>query len=480
MNDYAQLDKLAETAATADFGDERLSARFAKVVKSVGLTPSASFPKAMKSGDLEAFYRFINNSRVDFASASEPFMELTADLCAQMRTVIVAHDSSEFTFTGEREGLGRMRTANRGFLGHFALAVGQAGKTSVPLGLLAARHLVRPKKRQRRYTGNQARLNAGQEWRRWGENVDEVEARLEERASALHVMDSEADAYWLFSHLRGRRFVIRLCHDRKLDTESEADPASVRQALEGGKIELTRDVKLSRRRPTRPTKKRHQARAQRTAKLSVRAMALRLKKPPYADHKTHASASLPDSLSVNVVQVTEIDPPEGEVPVEWLLVTTEPIDTAEQIAAIIDAYRVRWLIEEFFKALKTGCAYEARQSESLDALLNILAICLPIACRLLSLRALERQAPNLPASDVLNNEELSVLKVIAVRQLPERPTLAEAMGAIALLGGHLKSNGPPGWQVLWRGFKDLQDAVRIHSLLSKADLKKRTRAKRKM
>jgi hypothetical protein len=64
---------------------------------------------------------------------------------------------------------------------------------------------------------------------------------------------------------------------------------------------------------------------------------------------------------VNVVQVYEVEPPEGEEPVEWRLVTNEPMTTVGQVAAVVDHYRGRWTVEEFFKALKTGCAIETRQ-----------------------------------------------------------------------------------------------------------------------
>lgn len=68
---------------------------------------------------------------------------------------------------------------------------------------------------------------------------------------------------------------------------------------------------------------------------------------------------------MNFVEVREIDPPQGEQPVLWRLVTTEPIDTIEQIAAVIDSYRCRWIIDDFFKALKTGCRYQELQLKRL-------------------------------------------------------------------------------------------------------------------
>ena len=118
-------------------------------------------------------------------------------------------------------------------------------------------------------------------------------------------------------------------------------------------------------------------------------------------------------------------------------------------------YRGRWIIEEYFKALKTGCQYEQRQLESAHSLLNALAVLAPVAWRLLLLRHLGRHAPNRPASDALSRSQLDVLHSVAKRPMAKQPTIREAMLAVAGLGGHLPSNGDPGWLVLGRGMHDL-------------------------
>ncbi len=94
----------------------------------------------------------------------------------------------------------------------------------------------------------------------------------------------------------------------------------------------------------------------------------------------------------------ERDCPKGQEPIVWYLVTNEPIDTAEQVAEVVDAYRARWVIEEFFKALKTGCQIEKRQMESYEALRIALALFLPIAVRLLALRDAARTEPEQASS----------------------------------------------------------------------------------
>ena len=156
--------------------------------------------------------------------------------------------------------------------------------------------------------------------------------------------------------------------------------------------------------------------------------------------------------------VREVNPPEGEPPVIWRLTTSEPIKTAEDVAAVIDIYRYRWLIEEYFKALKTGCNFEKLQLETGIALVRALAIYASVAWRLLLIRWMDRNQPDAPASAALSPSQLSVLGSVrakAGKPLPANPTAHDALLAVAALGAHLKRNGAPGWHVLGRGFEKL-------------------------
>jgi hypothetical protein len=136
-----------------------------------------------------------------------------------------------------------------------------------------------------------------------------------------------------------------------------------------------------------------------------------------------------------------------------LLYTTEPIDTAAPVGRVVDSYRSRWIIEEFNSALKTGCAYEARQFESRQALLTMLGLSLPIAVQVLALRSHARSSPNAPATDLLSPLQIQILRKLGSRKLSAAPSIQEALFAVAGLGGHIKANGDPGWKVLHRGMQ---------------------------
>ncbi len=266
-------------------------------------------------------------------------------------------------------------------------------------------------------------------------------------------MDREADAYPLLVRMAQRniRFVVRLARDRAVGAEVVAGARDrVSDALVGAEVFAEREVPLSRRRAeTAPKSRRFPARDGRTARLSVRAMSLMLQRPNYA------GAQLPKWLPVNVVHVIEVGAPDGAQPVEWTLLTTEPITTATDVLAVVDSYRARWVIEEYFKALKQGCAVEKRQLESYEVLCKALAILMPIAWKLLELRSIGRARATRPAREVLSAVQLDVLRACGPVKLGKNPTCREAMLAVAGLGGHIKNNGDPGWQVLGRGLERL-------------------------
>jgi hypothetical protein len=135
------------------------------------------------------------------------------------------------------------------------------------------------------------------------------------------------------------------------------------------------------------------------------------------------------------------------------------VASPEQVLAVVDAYRGRWVIEEYFKALKSGCAIEKRQLESSAGLQNTLAVFIPIAWRLLQLRTLSRDAAATPAGGLLSPVQLVCLQLALGKRgrplLPETPTARDVMLGIAGLGGHIKNNGDPGWIVLGRGLDRL-------------------------
>jgi hypothetical protein len=445
-------------------GDARLDRRAALIAESLSAAPDASFPDmTADDGELEALYRFVNNDRVTPEELLRPHFEATVRRAASANRVVVAHDTTGFSFGGEteREGLGRMKSASthhsQGFYGHFALAA-DAG-TGVPLGVIGMIPVVRTDEPIPYPDQQSKRHERVREFERWSNLIDVTCTRLTD-CQAIHVMDREADAYELFCKLAEKPadFVIRSKDDRILDVPQgdKQQPRYLHAAIERGRYVMTREVELSTKRPDRLGRLRKASgRMKRLAKLEVTVTQVDIRHPPYVAGKSRKGSTLPRAVSVNVVSVREVDAPSEQPPVDWVLLTTLPIDDLAEVELVIDSYRRRWLIEEYFKCLKKGCAYEKRQLESKHALLNALALFVPIAWRLLALRSLARETPDEPGLPILSVRLLKILKARGKRPMSQTPTFREAMLAIAAEGGHIKNNGDPGWQVLARGYVKL-------------------------
>jgi len=443
------LPTLSSEVAEADLGDARLARRLGLLIDRLAERPSESFPAALSDAELEGAYRFFGNNQVTPEAILAPHFRQTTRRAAELSRIIVTHDTTQFEFGGQakRKGLGRLiKPSAQGFFGHFSLALSADGERR-PLGLLALETVFRLKKSigQKNWTPEQ-RLGESERWLR---SVRAVEEHLDGCSQAIHVMDREGDQYAVLAWLdkAEKPFVIRAFQDRRLAGDDES---RLRAVASAAKPTLRRDVPLSPRPHIQgPKGQRHPARRHRVARLSFAAVSLELKRPTMAEERATGP------LRLNVVHVFEPRAPRGEPPVEWFLLTNLPIDSEQAITFVVDCYRARWSIEEFFKALKTGCQFEKRQLESAHSLLNALAILAPVAWRLLLLRHLARARDPGPATNALTPKQLEVLRAIAKKPIPTKPTARDAMLAIAALGGHLKSNGDPGWLVLGRGMHDL-------------------------
>jgi hypothetical protein len=296
---------------------------------------------------------------------------------------------------------------------------------------------------------------------RWQRGIEVSAELLGDCARVIHVADREADSYPLFCTVQqiGHGCVFRIRCDRRAkvadDEEFEDDWSSLSEIASGLQGRCERTVPLSKRGDKAPPAqlKTHPPREARGALLQYSATRVELKRPHYAP------ASLPESLELWLVRVWEPAPPDGEMPVEWMLLTTEPCETPEDIIRVVDIYRARWIIEDFHKALKTGCLIQERQFESRHALLNVLGLFIPIAVHLLWLRTCAREAPEAPATDAFTPLQLTVLSHLSRRKMPKNPTVVQAFWVLAKLGGHIANNGAPGWQVLGRAYVKLLEAV---------------------
>jgi len=448
--------RAAEEFAGARLGDERRTKRLIKIATSVERDPAISFPKAMRSeAELEAFYRFINNDGCSAARILEPHREATWERAQAVGDVLVIHDTTHVELPGEpRVGMGITTTGHYGFLAHVSLVVSRHGMT--PLGVPRIETIVRTGKKWsqgKKRRSVVAKKDPTRESLRWLRAVQDVEEASTGHFNALHVTDAEGDFFELFSTMQNAsaRFIIRAGQLSRvvLDGERKRQLAEVVRDIPQ---RLTRDIEISSRKKhmgkgAEATKK-HPPRRARTVRVAIGATRIRIP-------RTYYSTTTEDAVAVNLVRVWETTPEKDEPEIEWVLLTTERARTKADLEDIIDTYRCRWIIEDFFKALKTGCALEKRQVESYSAMCRVLSLLAPIACRLLLLRAALRDAPDAKASILFDVVELRLIAEAQVKQAPIPKTVEQALALLARLGGHLRNNGAPGWQTLARGYETL-------------------------
>jgi hypothetical protein len=459
--------------------DQRLVNRVRSFVRAAWGAPSESFPRMLQdAAQLEGGYRLLSNPRVTFEALQSAHAARTIERARSSMEVVVVHDTTEIeTAYADPSEVGYLKTGRTGYRAHVSLAVGvEPNRIPRPFGVLSVladfqtQPPTRSGKRKSKKSGWATARSQDKAFLRWERGIEASAEALEDCSSVIHVADREADSYPLFCKVQqlGHGCVIRLRNDRRArsaDSEEDAigewsSMAEIAASMQGT---FARPVPLSRRgHKAAPAQlKTHPPREARTALLHYGAAAVEIRRPHYLP------AELPASLHLWLVRVWEPAPPQGEEPIEWLLVTTEPCETAAEIMRVVDLYRARWVIEDFFKALKTGCALEERQLETRHALLNALALFLPIAVHLLWLRTCARDQPEAPATDAFTSLQLEVLRHVSHRKMPPAPSVVQALWALAGYGGHIANNGWPGWQVLGRAFVRLLDAVAIWQLAQK-------------
>lgn len=440
---------IGDEFGAARLGDARRTRRLQEVARVIEEMPDAGFPQIVESdGELEAIYRLLGNEDVKADAVLAPHIKATLGRAKEFPLCLMVHDTTAFEFSGDREGLGLTSGKQQGFFAHYALAV-LPGPARIPLGVAGLERITRKvrKNTERKPHSFYTSQDPTRESLRWGRVMDAIEEQRE-GFECIHVMDREADMFDLMAQAvrDGARFVIRGDKERALVDEAglvkgllcKTEPRDYREAEVGARVAKRRELIKAKPGATRK---------RRVASLAVGSHAIEIRRPGTSDAPERA-------LKLNLVHVWEPAPPKGLEPVEWVLFTTEPVDTKAQLNAIVDYYRSRWIIEEFFKALKTGCAFEKRQLESFHALSNALAVFSAVAWRMLLARAISRAYPGARATYALSKVELYCLTQRLKLQKPPS-TAQEALFAVARLGGHLKRNGDPGWQSIGRGFEKL-------------------------
>jgi hypothetical protein len=459
-------DWVIEEMRTASLEDKRLNQRLKTVLSQLAARPTASIPAACGGhAEMTAAYRFFDNEQATFDRVLQPHMEATRQRIATQPVIILAQDTTEIDLTRPDRvvaGAGPLDGHTRvGALLHLLHAFTPDG---TPLGTVHALPWTRegePKNAQRTRAQRAAIPVEEKESLRWVTTIHQAHAVALAcpQTQCVCVSDSESDIYEAFeaSQAASLDWIVRTCQNRALvpDGSAQSPESLLREQVLQSPVLFTQSL-LVRGRKAKvacETRSRRQPRESRQAEVVARAASVTLR-PPYRSDRT-----LP-AVTLNAVLVCEEHPPAGEDPIEWLLLTSLPIETEEGVRLIIHYYCVRWMIEVFFRVLKVGCRVEERQFEQLDRLLTCLSVYLIVAWRTLYACRLSRSCPDISCEAVFEPAEWKATwKVVHGEDPPETaPTLNVMVNMAARLGGYVpRKTSPPGPQTLWIGMQRARD-----------------------
>jgi hypothetical protein len=447
-----------EELGGADFGDKRLTKRFVKLVSDLAAKPEASIPQACEDwASTKAAYRFLNHEKITPEAIRSAHRERTVERVKEYKTVLAIQDTTSLNYTMHQatSGLGPIDgNGSNGMHVHSVLAVSSDG---IPLGLVHQQVWSRDPEKKREKEEHKKLPIEEKESYRWLQSLDATRKAMDGETHIITVADREADIFELFALPRVSHIdlLIRAVQDRLVHVE-ETEVRKLWESVEA--LPMTDQLMTTHveHRPGKPA---------RDVVLAVRWRTVQLLVPTKKKKKyEHAS------VTFTALLVTEVDPPEGETPLEWLLLTSLSVETFQQAAQCVLWYRFRWLIERYHFVLKSGCHLEKLQLETAERLERALALYCVVAWRLLHLTYLARFTPDTSCEVVFQTHEWHALYAFTYQTnvLPTTPpSLHEATHLVAQLGGFLarKSDGEPGVQTIWRGLRRLDDLSSMWLLL---------------
>lgn len=457
-----------QTFGGSELGDERRTRRLVKVARQCAMHAGDAVSRACR-GDAaanEGAYRLLRNERVSPEAIAEGGFAATAQAARGYAQLLALEDTTTLSYAHAVAGQlgdlgGQAGSVKRGMWVHTVMLLDAARECTV--GLIEQQRWCRPDEargqRERRYE----RVYEDKESFKWERASERMAQRLgETMARVISVCDREADVYRYLRYKRahGQRFIVRASASAARGALDEG--RCVFEALADAPVLGEHKVKLEQRGG-------RQRRRGRTVCLEVRAATVMLKAPKREPEL--------GPLEVNAVLATERAPAPSEEALQWLVLTSEPIDTRAAVVQVLHYYSLRWRIEDFHKAWKSGAKVEGLRLQSRENLERMAVVLAFIAVRLLQLRevlehpgavspegrAAGPRAPGISCAGVLEEAEWRVLWMTQHRQPPpkEAPSLRWAYEAVAKLGGWLdtKRTGRAGWEAMWEGWFRLQDRV---------------------
>lgn len=415
MNVTAETKKWArEVFGGCKLGDERRTARLVEYAGMQATNPKGATGRICK-GDKAAMkgaYRLLENRDVDPDDIARGMFGHTATQIQRVvgrgGDVIVVEDTSTAGFkhdiAGELGNIGGPNsTTTRGFIMHAALAFRADGQEL--LGLVDQQRWIRPEKRAGR-DARKRRAYEDKETVKWQRTSEHLRGLLgDAMRHVVSVCDREAD---VFEYLQNKneyreRFVVRNCYDRSV-READADlKQRLRTVLEAAPVLGQRVVTVGQRGRVRGPKAQPARKGERVT-TSVRSATVTLQVTRPSSYPARAPITM-NAVWVHQADASKAAPRKGKrKPLDWLLLTTEPVTTLADAIRVIEIYEMRWHIEEHFKVLKTGCGLKDRRLQSAAGMERLLVILSGIAVRIQQLAVAANASPKASCDTILSRQ----------------------------------------------------------------------------
>lgn len=443
-------DWAVQELGAAKLGNKLRSRRLIELAHDFYARPQANIPQACGTrARTKGAYRFLAQKDLSMQQILAPHYERSAERAAQEKVVLAVNDTTSFNYTAHPDtaDLGPISTTAdgpQGILMHETMLYTPQG---LPLGLIDANVWVRDprefgKKQKRKELPIEAKES--HKWMRSFEAASHLQKRLPD-TTVVSIGDRESDVYELFACAQRSADNAQLLVRAQWNRRTESEHGGLWDHLLKQPVLATQMLQLPRAH-NRPA---------RHAFLEVRFAEVTLR-PPRRLKKL-------GPVHLWAVLIREPHPPQGQKPVEWMLLTTMAVTTVPEALEKIDWYVKRWQIEVFHRTLKSGCRIEQRQLATEKRLENCLAIDLVVAFRIVQLCMLGRESPELPCTVLFEESQWKALWVFVHHTSPPAvpPSIRTVMRMIAALGGFLgrKGDGEPGTQTLWLGLQRFDDIV---------------------
>ena len=437
----------AQEFGAAELGDLRRNARLVKSAALVARTmgkPVTASPEHSPA-EVRGYWRFIEKAdqfEITPAKILAPHRQRTIERMRTQDTVLCVQDGTDIAYSTrpECEGLeviGRNQTSAeaRGVHLHATLALNGEG---LPLGVLRCGYKKKP---------GEAKTRA---WIYGLRDIDKAAETLPRKTQVLCVMDREADFFKLFAAqrtLKRTHVLVRAKHNRSLGKKKDPLFAAMRKGRPAAVVELE-VARLSRR--AKSGRVTHKGRKARNARMEMRYHRLMLPAP---------KGSAEEPVKVSAIHMREVAPPDGADRIEWYLLTTVEVSTAEEAQQMVEHYTLRWRVEDIFRILKSGCKVEKLRMQQAEALHKAITLYMVTAWRIMLMTLLGRVSSDMEAEVIFTDAELHMMRVYARNYgLAEHTDLMSAIVMVAIMGGYMnrKSDPPPGHTIMWRGYSRLQ------------------------